>query len=84
MKKERDNTIDIAKGIAIILMCIGHSYCPEQLCTFIYLFHMPFFFMISGWFWKEKNVEHPINYITKKIKTLWIPFVAMGEAVRKP
>lgn len=45
--ENRDLTIDIGKGIAIILMCVGHSYVCTFLDTFIYLFHMAFFFMMS-------------------------------------
>lgn len=41
--KQRNSIIDIGKGIAIILMSIGHSYCPERLDVFIPLFHMAFF-----------------------------------------
>lgn len=33
---KRDTSFDIAKGIAIILMCIGHTKCPDKLCEFIY------------------------------------------------
>lgn len=32
----RDPIIDNAKGIAIILMVIGHSGCPEYIRSFIY------------------------------------------------
>lgn len=38
----RNNIIDIAKGIGIILVVAGHSM--EWPKNFIYLFHMPLFF----------------------------------------
>ena len=75
----RNETIDIARGIAIILMCIGHAYCPDMLCKFIYMFHMAFFFITSGYFFnKEKSISSPWEFIVKRIKGLWIPFVKWG------
>lgn len=71
----RDLTIDIGKGIAIILMCVGHSYVCTYLDTFIYLFHMAFFFMMSGYFFREKNLSAPRTFIWKRIKGLYFPFV---------
>ena len=58
----RDDSLDIAKGIGILLVVIGHvfdglvasSYFPASLqwpslvILVIYLFHMPLFFVISG------------------------------------
>lgn len=75
----RNETIDIARGIAIIMMCIGHAYCPYMLCKFIYMFHMAFFFITSGYFFnKEKSISKPWNFIVKRINGLWIPFVKWG------
>lgn len=74
----RDKTIDIGKGIAIILMCVGHSYVCTFLDTFIYLFHMAFFFMMSGYFFREKNLAAPRTFLWKRIKGLYFPFVKWG------
>lgn len=68
--KERNITLDIMKGIGIILMVIGHSGCPLFLKNFIYTFHMPLFFMISGYLITEGKPN-----IIKKIKTLYWPFL---------
>lgn len=78
MEKKRDNTIDIAKGIAIILMCMGHSYCPKVVYDFVYLFHMSFFFMMSGWFFRWGTLNHPVTFLRKRITGLWLPFVTFG------
>lgn len=67
--------ISIAKAIAIILMVVGHSGCPELLNQFIYVFHMPLFFMVSGYLFKDKYLSEPLNFIKHKIKGLYIPFV---------
>lgn len=73
--KERDCTIDCVKGIGIILVVIGHSGCPNFLYSLIYCFHMPLFFIASGWFFSEKNLSNIKDYIVKKVKNLYVPFL---------
>jgi fucose 4-O-acetylase-like acetyltransferase len=71
----RNNTYSIAKGIGIILMVVGHSGCPLILRNFIYLFHMPLFYIISGYFFKDKYLNNEFLFIRKRIQGLYIPFV---------
>lgn len=74
-KLKRNPTIDIMRGFAICLMVLGHTDVPYV--KFIYLFHMPFFFFISGWLFNSNDVtafDNLKQYILKKIKTLWLPF----------
>ena len=53
---QRNNVIDIAKGIAIILMVVGHcDDLPEVVRYFIYSFHMPLFFIFSGYFFRKRG-----------------------------
>lgn len=52
---KRDNVIDVAKGIGIVLVVFAHINFTEPIQFFIYSFHMPLFFIISGvLFTKEK------------------------------
>lgn len=72
----RDKAIDSIKGIAIILVVIGHAYAP--FLNFISLFHMAVFFIVSGYCWnsnKVQNFKDLKEYFKRKIKTLYIPFV---------
>ena len=75
MPTKRDKRIDIAKGILIMLMVIGHSGCPSYLGNLIYSFHMPCFFIISGMLLSDKYFDHISLFIRKRIKGLYIPFV---------
>lgn len=45
---KRNQWVDIAKGIAIILMVLGHTAIPDSLSRFIYSFHMPFFYSLRN------------------------------------
>ena len=55
---KRDVTIDIVKAIGILLMILGH--CPGITHigrNFIFSFHMPLFFIFSGYFYKPKALN---------------------------
>ena len=72
---KRDASIDICKGIGIMLMVLGHSGIPQGGFDFIYMFHMPLFFFVSGYCFNEKYLDTPIAFVKKKIKGLWLPYV---------
>lgn len=68
MDKIRHRDIDNAKGIAILLVMLGHSITlmDNPLNTIILSFHMPLFFFLSG-----AVVDTDLNYgafIYKKVK----------------
>ena len=65
----------MTKGVGIILMVIGHSGCPTFLHDYIYMFHMPLFFMMAGWCYKDSYKDAIITYTCKKIKGLYVPYV---------
>ena len=52
MKQERKLYLDIAKGIGILLIVLGHqnyfSY-DGRLCTLVYSFHLPLFILLGGY-----------------------------------
>lgn len=73
--QERDRSLDIAKGICIVLMVVGHSGCPEYLFNFIYSFHMPCFFFISGMLLCNKYLTDIKGGILKKLKGYYWPFI---------
>lgn len=74
---KRIEYIDIAKGIAIIMVLLGHiDLCPIGLKSSIYSFHMPLFFILSGYFMKE-GIE--IRLLIKKLfKSLMVPYLIIG------
>lgn len=46
--RNRIDAFDIAKGIGILLVFIGHSFTEGKISNFIYSFHMALFFVVSG------------------------------------
>lgn len=75
MNTKRDLSVDICKGVGIMLMVLGHSGLPKAGHDFIYMFHMPLFFFLSGYCFKEKYLGDYEGFIKRKIKTLWWPYV---------
>lgn len=76
---KRINWIDWAKVITITLVVLGHmTFAPSNqiVHTFIYSFHMPLFFLISGYLSKpEENIQFLLR---KNFKTLIIPYVCLN------
>lgn len=70
--KKRIDYIDVARGIAIVLMIVGHVLEQGRNRTFIFSFHMPLFIIISGMFFKQKDIK---SFIINIIKGLIAPYV---------
>lgn len=46
------------------MVVLAHSFAePNFLTDFICLFHMPLFFFLSGYCFKDKYIENKITYI---------------------
>lgn len=71
----RNNIISICKGIAIILMVMGHAEPPTLISNFIYIFHMPLFFITAGYFFSRKYLDDPWQFCVRRFKGLYIPFL---------
>lgn len=68
MQKQRIGFIDVMKGITILCVILGHCFAPYGLKTIIYSFHVPCFFLLSGFFWKSQPVW-------KRFKHLIVPYL---------
>lgn len=85
---ERSKYLDILKGIAVILVVVGHSiqfgsgqdflknalYWNNSVFSFIYSFHMSLFMLISGYlFWGTVDRYTTKQIIINKAKRLIVP-----------
>lgn len=67
----RISEIDIAKGIGILFTIIGHTTLWETPThNFIYAFHMPLFFFLSGLIMKDFVSTSP----RKEYQKLWVSY----------
>jgi len=70
--EKRIEYIDIAKGIGILCVVLGHVNLWDKLDMLIHGFHMPLFFFVSGYLFKVTDIRY---FILKKIKTLLWPYL---------
>lgn len=68
---DRANYIDILKGLLIITVVLGHA---TDSAIMVFWFHMPLFFIISGYLYKEPN--DLFKWIIKKTKRYLIPYIS--------
>ena len=68
---ERDKRIDVLRAWGIFLVIAGHSGSPFS--GFIYTFHMPLFFFITGYLRYNGKVYSWRSFIAKKIKSVLVP-----------
>ncbi|WP_419959931.1 acyltransferase family protein [Psychrobacillus sp. BM2] len=78
MANKRLTWVDVTKGFLMILVVIGHY--PGDLdfpfITYIYWFHMPAFFLLSGLFFKElKEDQDTKSSIKKRFLQLIVPYL---------
>jgi fucose 4-O-acetylase-like acetyltransferase len=71
VEKRRVDWIDAARGIAIILVIMGHAPSNQQFVQFIYAFHIPLFFFLSGLVSPDSKFS-----FKGKARTLLIPYAA--------
>lgn len=75
--KKRIEWVDIARGILIFLVCLGHRHLSAGLLTWVYTFHLPAFFLLSGYLAKNEGIAFSA-FLKKKAKGLLIPYVSLG------
>lgn len=92
MAKQRIEYIDVAKGLCIWLVVMGHllqanmrGEGSETCFNFIYSFHMPVFMLLSGYVaaLSRENMakEGVLLFLKKKSQSLMWPFLMWGLIV---
>lgn len=72
---KRYDWLDCLKGFGAILVILGHLYPDEPIERYIYSFHMPLFFFISGLLKRKKEQKLSV-FVKNKAKSLLIPLLA--------
>lgn len=80
MGNKRINWVDTVRGVAIVLVVIGHTCnSPSLLTTIIYSFHMPLFFIISGYLFNFSKYENNFKTLLKnRFNRLILPAFAFS------
>lgn len=70
--------IDMAKGYGIILVIIGHWNIP-YLTDYLYAFHIPLFFFLSGVVFSLKYDF--VSFLKTKVRHIVVPYFCLGSTV---
>lgn len=84
-ESQRIDWIDIAKGIGIIFVVLGHCVVKtDYIHKFIFSFHMPLFFVLSGYCFHVEKYKSVKEVLQKRARALLLPyckFVLVGLCV---
>lgn len=76
--RSRDPRIDATKALAILLVVFCHAKgVPHAMTLFAYSFHVPLFFMVSGWLaagYASRTTGLP-QTVGKQARSLLLPYV---------
>ena len=72
-KVKRLDYVDVCKWLGISLVIFGHMKMPNEVLQWIYAFHMPLFFVLSGYTYRAQRIDK--EFLMKKIKTIYVPFL---------
>lgn len=76
LQTTRYQWIDNCKTIGLLLVILGHGRLfPESYQQFIYSFHMPLFFILSGLLYKYKSAKETLLH---DIRRLIIPYLLIN------
>lgn len=75
-ESKRIGWIDMAKGYGMICVIIGHLQELPGLIAYVYTFHMPLFFFLSGYVLKTNMSFY--EFLKRKIKGILIPYFGLG------
>jgi fucose 4-O-acetylase-like acetyltransferase len=70
---QRLEWVDTAKGIGIILVAVAHAWTRGPVRDLIYAFHMPLFFLLSGYMSKPRPMA---DFTRKQLWAMAVPYAA--------
>lgn len=78
MSKKRIRWIDVAKGLAMFLVVLGHNPLTANGVKLVYCLNVPIFFLMSGYTFRTEKYESLWQLVKKLAKRILIPYVIMN------
>ncbi|MBR3225736.1 MAG: acyltransferase family protein [Atopobiaceae bacterium] len=77
-KQSRLEYIDVARGIAMICIVLGHLGSPD-INRVVFTFHVPIFYLITGYFISDRTRLR--TFVGKRARMLLIPYAVTALIV---
>lgn len=71
----RETRFSIVKALAIICVVLSHAGAAGWVQNFVYLFHVPVFFICAGYFFHTRYLEDERTFIVRRIRGLYLPYL---------
>lgn len=78
---KRIEWVDVCKGFAMLLVMMGHTSFSTPIKTWLYTFHVPMFYFLSGYVFSVKKYSGFKEFLLAKSKTLLLPMVILGMII---
>lgn len=74
--------VDVARGYGILAIMISHLLTGYPLAKWLFTFHVPLFFFLSGYVFRDGKNWKP--FLKGKCQRLLVPYFAMGVCILLP
>ena len=75
---------DLYRGFGILLMVMGHIGFGKSFNAYIHGFHMPLFFLVSGYFTKPERDRAFLPFLGHTVWTLLVPYLVFAVFLCQP
>ena len=76
--KKREYWVDVAKGMGILFVMLGHTPIGSSILKYTYIFNMPGFLFLSGYFFKLTKFKNFEDFFRSKAKAILIPYAGLS------
>lgn len=73
-KDKKSTLFTIVKAVAIICVVLSHAGIRGWLFNFVFIFHVPIFFLCAGYFFHTKYLNDERTFVVHRVKGLYWPF----------
>ena len=70
--------LDLYKGLAILLVVLGHMNIPARASQLIYSFHVPLFFIASGYVMALGRPTAIRTFLARRWRSLIVPYLVFS------
>lgn len=76
----RDRSIDVLKGLGIIVVAMGHidaTGIGGSFVSYLYTFNVALFFIIAGYMWRDKPGVSLWSVVKLKFRQIYVPYLVL-------